>query len=283
MRAIATVLFATLAGGFVPGLSRADVPAACGDPALRDACLASCAAACEDAGFLKENVGYCLDNGMIGRTADMPPLTDAPQCAGHFDTAAIPSDGAETPPVPAPVEGTDCETLDRLSDRRRCELAKVAPACSPSVSQLVGEAQLLVRVIDDEVSQYGDLLTRDWTDVTNQELLCGFTIDELDQNYVVATENPAKLLSLKGQATDIQACQTQWEVFVRDNAATTGSDRLVDQVTRDADARLDALKGQIETISTSVDTLENAAEIIVGIVDLHIIYCNSDGTQGAAD
>ncbi|MGR3804777.1 MAG: hypothetical protein ACU0AY_14965 [Marinibacterium profundimaris] len=254
----------------------ADVPAACGDSELRGACLKSCAVACEDPGFLQENVGYCLDNALVGRTPDMAPLTDAPHCAAHFDTAAAEPDAAESDAADIPEE-TDCSTLDRLSERRKCELAKVAPACSSTVSQLVGEAQLLVRVIDDEVSQYGDLLTRDWTDVTNQELLCSFTIDELDENYVIATENPAKLLSMKSRATDIQACQTEWEVFVRDNAATTGSDRLVDQVTRDAEDRLDALQGQIETISTSVATLENAAEIIVGIVDLHIIYCNPDG------
>ncbi|MAC80615.1 MAG: hypothetical protein CML66_21410 [Rhodobacteraceae bacterium] len=172
---------------------------------------------------------------------------------------------------------TDCSQLEKLSERRICELAKVAPSCSPSVSQLIGEAQLLVRVIDDEVSQYGDLLTRDWSDVDNQELLCAFSIDELDRNYDIATENPAKLISLRNQATDIQACQTEWETFVRDNAATTGSDRLVDQVTRDAEARLDSLKGQIETLTSSVATLENAADVIVGIVDLHIIYCNPDG------
>ncbi|MEM8729468.1 MAG: hypothetical protein AAGF79_06070, partial [Pseudomonadota bacterium] len=251
----------------------AEVPAGCRDSALRETCLASCASACDDPDFLQEHVGYCLDNNLVGRAADLPALVDGPQCAAHFDTAAAPSD-PEEPPATAEI---DCAALPRLSEQRRCELAKVAPACSPTVSQLIGEAQLLVRVIDDEVSQYGDLLTRDWTDVTNQELLCGFTIDELDTNYVIATENPAKLLSMKTRATDIQACQTEWEVFVRDSAASTGSDRLVDQVTRDAEARLDALKGQIQRISTSVETLENAAEIIVGIVDLHIIYCNPDG------
>ena len=272
MRAV-MVAAAMLTGLFASSSAMADVPEACRMSDLRDACLASCAVACEDSDFLQENVGYCLDNALVGRSADMAPLTDAPQCAAHFDTAAA----EPAPPAEDTPAEVDCSELTRLSERRRCELAKVAPACSPTVSQLIGEAQLLVRVIDDEVSQYGDLLTRDWTDVTNQELLCSFTIDELDENYVIATENPAKLLSMKSRATDIQACQTEWEVFVRDNAATTGSDRLVDQVTRDAEDRLDALKGQIETISTSVTTLENAAEIIVGIVDLHIIYCNPDG------
>ncbi|MBB95898.1 MAG: hypothetical protein CML68_15055 [Rhodobacteraceae bacterium] len=281
MRA-ATVLIASIFGALLHAPAFAEVPQACRDASLRDTCLKSCAVACEDADFLKDNVGYCLDNGLVGRSADAPSLSDGPGCAAHFDTETTQAQQPAEPP--AEETGTDCAELDRLSDRRRCELAKVAPSCSPSVSQLIGEAQLLVRVIDDEVSQYGDLLTRDWTDVTNQELLCGFTIDELDQNYVVATENPAKLRSLKTQATDIQACQTEWEVFVRDNAATTGSDRLVDQVTRDAEARLDSLKGQIETVSTSVTTLENAAEIIVGIVDLHIIYCNPDGpVPGSAD
>ena len=268
------ITFAILSGLLFGNAALAQVPQACRTADIRAACLKSCAPACEDSAFLNDNVGYCLENGLLGRPVDAPPLTDDAICADHF--AAVPVEEPAALPSSQPTT-TDCVALDRLSDRRRCELAKVAPACSPSVSQLIGEAQLLVRVIDDEVSQYGDLLTRDWTDVTNQERLCAFTIDELDQNYVIATENPATLLSLKTQATDIQACQTEWEGFVRDNAATTGSDRLVDQVTRDAEARLGALKGQIETISTSVDTLENAAEIIVGIVDLHIIYCNPDG------
>lgn len=275
MRA-ATALSVTILALLANAPLRAEVPQACLSTDLQSACLKSCAQACEDPDFLKEHVGYCLDNGLVGRSPDLPALTDAPECAAHFQTTPATLTGTAEPEADV-SEQTDCSQLEKLSERRMCELAKVAPACSPSVSQLIGEAQLLVRVIDDEVSQYGDLLTRDWSDVNNQELLCGFTIDELDRNYEIATENPAKLISLRNQATDIQACQTEWETFVRDNASSTGSDRLVDQVTRDAEARLDSLKGQIETLSSSVQTLENAAGIIVGIVDLHIIYCNPDG------
>lgn len=257
-------------------------------------CNSSCASACEDAEFLSNNAAFCISTGILyGKSTQkrddancvtiLPVGTDnavkprvATSGGGQMngDTVAVGATPAET------NAGTtsECGGLETQFKRRRCELAKVTPACAPTVTDLIGKSRLLVTQIELELEKYGDLLQRDWTDVSNRALLCGFSEVSLEDSYNLASENPEGLRALQRQATGVQGCQAEWETWVRDNAGNRSSDALIDSVTRDAEAQLVPLKGQIEGLSTSVSKLENAAETIGEIIDVHIIFCDPNGT-----
>lgn len=266
----------------------AEVPAPCLESDVRDLCPGSCAAACREAAFLEENATYCLNNGHFVDDPTAPG--DAPACVEHFGTAIvvdpplppIPGEPTSTNTEAVEPEGPDCDALTDVFEQRECELAKVAPACSPTVTELEARARLLVTEIDQELAQYGDLLTRDWTDVNNRQRLCEFSRAQLSENYQIATQNPEILRTLQRDAGDIQACQRDWEEWMRDNAETDASDSLIDAVTRDAEEQLGPLTEQMEELGVSVAKLQSAAETILGIVDVHIIYCDPDGTPPPA-
>lgn len=255
----------------------------CENAALQMSCQTTCAPACSNAEFLSKNTTYCLSNNLIGGTVQ--PKADESICAGVF--AKLVSQDNEAPSANpeddgASGAGDDCDTLSRLSERRKCKLAKVTPKCSPTVRDLEGRAQLLVTEIGNELKQYGDLLQRDWTDVDNRDLLCQFSLDQLDENHQLASENPELLRVLERQANDIQVCQADWETWVRENAGTRSSDVLIDQVTRDAEEQLGPLKTEIEGLSKSVSQLDSAAQTIVEIVDVHILFCDPEGSSPLA-
>lgn len=268
----------------------AEVPAPCLESDIRDLCPASCAAACGEAAFMAENATYCLSNGHFVDDPNANAPGDSRACVEHFGTAII----VGRPPLPIPggssgeaaptnteagqPEVPDCSALPTWSEQRRCELAKVTPACSANLTELEGQARLLVTAIDLELGHYGELLTREWTDLNNRALLCAFSLAELDRNYEIATRNPTILRILQRAATDIQACQTEWEQWVRDASGSEGSDSLIDSVTRDAEWQFEALRVQMENLRTSVARLQSAADTIVEIVDIHLIYCDPAGT-----
>lgn len=258
-------------------LSADEAAAVCREAGVRDLCLATCAQACRLGSFLEANVDYCLGRGLLGTDPGAPAPADAPACAGLLAGLT----GRATPdaaPEAAAPEGSDCESFATLSERRRCALAKVTPKCSATVTELESDARLLVDEITRELAQYGDLLERDWNDISNRQRLCVFSLAELDASYEAANDNPEILRALQQNASEIQACQSDWEDWVRSNAGTRASDSLIDQVSRDAEAQLGPLKAQVATLSQSVARLESAAATIVEIVDIHIIYCDPAGS-----
>lgn len=208
---------------------------------------------------------------------EISPQVDSEQCTGFFQPEVEKSEEAVEANA-ADTTSNQCDQYETYSERRRCELTQLTPQCSPTVVELEGRARLLVTQIGQELAQYGGLLERDWTDITNRAALCSFSIAQLDENYQVASENPELLRALQRQATGIQTCQGDWETWLRENAGTQGSDALIDQVTRDAEAQLGPLKGEIANLGESVQKLESATDTIGEIIDVHIFFCDPEGT-----
>jgi hypothetical protein len=263
------------------GMAVAEAPQACLQQNVREVCLQSCAEACRDDKFLGENLTYCLENGLVG--AGTLDVADAPECVGLFETSppGQQTQDASTSHGQIPAQVVDCSEFTKLSERLRCELNTTGPKCSASVEELQGQGRLLDTSIQAQLAQYGELLTKDWSDVNNRELLCAFSLSELDENYEVATQDPHALRAVQRQAISIQACMSEWEDFVRARAeAEAGSgdsDTLADELARDAEERLGPLQGQIENLSLSIGTLEAAADTITSIEKLHLIYCKAEG------
>jgi hypothetical protein len=248
----------------------------CASTDVQMQCQTTCAPACNVADFLGSNTTYCLDNALIGAASS--PTPDDASCSALFAVFSDEDPVEEVVIAESELTDDECAGLGTRSAQRRCELAKIAPACSPTVVELEGRARLLVSEIGIELDQYGDLLESDWTDVNNRDLLCGFSLEQLDQNYEVATENPEMLRALQRQANDLQSCQTNWEVWMRENAGTRSSDTLIDQVMRDAETQLGPLKDRITGLGQSVLKLESASGTIGEIIDVHIFLCDPEGT-----
>lgn len=248
----------------------------CSDSEVQTICQTTCAPYCGDRVFLEANLDYCSDNGFISFSPT--PDADDDSCAAIFAQDTTDGDGTGEPVVNAGSDDHPCAEFETYSERRRCELTQLTPACSPTVVELEGRARLLVTEIGLELNQYGELLERDWTDITNRDALCTFSIAQLDENYNMASENPALLRALQRQATEIQACQAEWEAWLRDNAGTQSSDVLIDQLTRDATAQLGPLQERIENLSRSVNKLETATDRIGEIIEVHIFFCDPDGS-----
>lgn len=258
--------------------ARAEVPEQCLENNIRNQCPESCTVACNDADFLSENTTFCLGRGIFAGSPS-PSDLDAPECADLFATSRDgDGSGGAAPPPATPTDITECEELDSIFEQRRCILAIVSPECSASVPELQGRARLLVTEIEEELRPYGELLDRDWTDISNLELLCAFTVEGLEENYQIASQNPDSLRVLQRNAREIQNCQGEWEVWIRDYPAQANSvgisDELVDQMARASAAQLGALEDQMEGLSVSIDRLENAAVTIVSIIDLYIAGCD---------
>lgn len=246
----------------------------CSNSEMQNTCPASCAQLnCGDESFLENNVTFCVTN--FFNEESRAKAKDSAACSSILGVAA--NSGTET--EDAQFETTtaveeDCTRHDDIFAQEECELAKLAPSCSPTVVELEGRSALLVTDIKAELSTYGDLLTRDYSDVKERDALCAFTRDELSSSFKLASENPAILKSLQRQAQDVQACQTDWEDVVRGYKAEGTSDSLIDTLVRGSEAKLEDLKVEISSLTTSVDKLENAATTIRGIIRLYVAFCD---------
>lgn len=261
------------------GASAQDVTKLCSSESVQELCQQTCATQCAEPGFLGSNVSYCVDNGFVGSYADLSAVKDEASCEEIF--------GRESQPVPsittaeqATSDTSECDDIKSISQKRNCIAKKNRPSCSQSVATLQEQAELLVVGIENELNQYGDLLTGDWQNAENRKELCKLKLDDLDEKYEMATDNPASLRSSQRQAQDIQKCQSEWEKYVREqaekraeNAKGTGSDSRADTLAREAEAQLEPLKVQISDLSKNIAQLETVAETIIGIVDDHLVYC----------
>jgi hypothetical protein len=249
----------------------ANTTAQCGTEAVRQMCPASCKPSCGEESFLLGNVEYCIKIGALGD--GNVTVEDGAGCAAIFETSS------PQPVVPAlagdSTAGSECSAIKSIIQRKKCELAEIAPACAPTVAKLESKAGLLVTTIQGELSKYGDLLQREWGDVANRDALCALTEEELDEGYRKATEDPANLLSSQRQAQSLQACMSEWEGFVRNSAGTASSDKLRDSLARSSEQRLIPLGEQIQELSKSIKKLESAAVKIEEIVGYYVNYCGS--------
>lgn len=251
----------------------------CQDVAQRDACAASCASACADTDFFLANTPFCAANGLQGGVlgAVMEGVSDSASCTA-FSVAED-----ETDPSPAVVlaaEGEmseECASLPTLSQRRICQTSAGRPTCAPSIARLENEARLMVRSIEVELAQFGNLLEQDWESIENREALCALTLAELDANYVSATEDPARLTRLQVNAGEMQQCHAEWQQYALNRASAAVNDDLNRQLADDSDAQMGPVAETMTALQVSVDTLRGAADAIVAIVDNHLIYCENDG------
>lgn len=251
----------------------------CVDADVQNACAASCAPACADATFFVANTPYCaanaLSGGVMGELFD--GVVDSDMCTA-FEVAEAEPEAPVT--VIRGSEGemsAECAALPSLSQRMACQRVDEVPSCAPNVPRLEANANLVVRSIGEELAQYGDLLERDWTEIDNQALLCEFTLTELDESYVAATEDPQRLERLQDNAREIQSCHAEWEMFARDRATAATSDSLVDSAQRESAERLTVVADTIEDLRGSIEQLRGAADTIVGIVDAHLTFCDNEG------
>ena len=265
----------------------------CQEAAVQEICMTTCATACKSSEFLTNHVDYCLSNGLIGGTS--APPADAASCSAIFGAAgdnAQPTPPAEVnrvdPPEPsiqpavtepAAKDEIDCSTVKGFIERKRCEQAKIAPKCAPTVTDLENQSRLLVTQIEAELSTYGELLLRDWSEINNRALLCAFTEADLEESYNLAAGNQDSLHTLQRQATSIQSCQSEWETLVRDNAGNLTSTDLIDVIARDAEKQLEPLKKQINRLSESIGQLQNAAKTIDQIGAAYVNFCDGKGTS----
>ena len=254
----------------------------CANIATQGSCARTCATLCSEQRFFAANAQFCIENafegGVPGQVSDL--LLDTDVCsisAPETATSANPESDIAT--VELDVEGAtseECAGLASLTARRQCERDRAAPSCARNFDDLEGQARLLVRQINGELGQYGDLLTRDWTAINNRDALCELSLADLDNSFVAATEDPDALEILQGDAREIQSCHDDWIVFAEARASSRLSDVVVDQSLRDAAARLSTVANTISHLDTSIATLRGAAETIVGIVDTYLIFCSSD-------
>lgn len=243
--------------------------AGCAATDIQKLCQTTCAVACSDGSFLAENASYCLGLGLMSGESKI--AADAAACAATFSSAVV-----ETTTVDVP-DFDECES-DDIFAREECILAKITPQCSPTVSSLRGRAELLVTEIQNELAQYGELLERDWSNVSNGDLLCQFTRDDLRDYYQISSENPGLLNGLQRQASGIQFCGVEWEEWMRSSdirKTPNISSELIDQLSREAERDLVPLRSQIKNLRVSTETLENAEDSIIAIVQLHILSCDA--------
>lgn len=266
----------------------------CQDISIQALCASTCAQACSSTEFVDNNFDFCDSTGMLG--GESSALPDDPSCAAKFtvtpplgaDPDAVPSSQGElddsgvtdasTPPKSDADSNSECDALETQFAKRRCKFAKETPACARTVTELEGQSRLLVTQIGLELGKYGELLARDWKDVKNRSLLCAFSEAELERSYNLASKNPDALRALQRQATGVQECQGDWEIWIRERAGNKSSDVLIDVLTRDAEAQLGPLKSQIEGLSTTISKLQNASQTIGEIIDQHIFFCDPNGT-----
>lgn len=266
------------------GPVRAQVNAAeaCTSSGAQQLCPATCGGFCSDAEFLRDNVSYCAVAGFSSGGA-----TDSAECTTLFGAAdAV---GGDEDPDPAPSQHEvvetatpteDCSRFERQSERRRCELQLEGgrPTCSANVPDLERSAALLASEVQAQLASYGDLLTRDLSDVSSRELLCSISLEELDKNYERATSEPEGLRVIQRNAADVQTCQGEWQEYVRNRQAAGVSDALQDDTARSLQEQLAPLEEQLVELSSSITKLNQAAQTIDGLIVIHFDFCDPEGT-----
>lgn len=276
--------------------------------------MASCAQACDDSAFLNANTDYCTGNDLL--QPDMRAgLEDDPICPSLVSAnAGVPSgepavgtegamEAGTAEAAPATNEqdtgrseypsteqektaadagvGEDCSQLERLSQRILCENQKnqTSPSCARNMPELESDARLLVTEVRQELAQYGELLDLDLTSVESRELLCAFSLEDLDAHYARATKDPEALRTIQRRADFLQQCRAEWETYLREEAVSNEvSDRLSDQIARDTRKQFEPLQAQLRTLSSSITRLEQASGAIGGLIRFHISVCDPAGT-----
>ncbi len=196
---------------------------------------------------------------------------------------------AETPGT-ARSSPEDCAKYKKITERVACEERDKKPKCASRTPELLDRANLLITSIDQELKQYGDLLTLDFSKIDNREKLCAYSSTNLDQYYDLTTKNPDGLNALQAEAAGIQRCQTEWEAYISPvpdgqrtvRTAKTGSDALADSIVRANRADLEKLKPTMEGLTRSVLTLRNAAERIKEVARFHGSACRPEGSSNLA-
>jgi hypothetical protein len=129
------------------------------------------------------------------------------------------------------------------------------------------------------LASYGDLLTRDLSDVSSRDLLCEFSLEELDDNFARANDEPELLRATQATARNLQSCQNDWEEYVRGRDLGAGvSDELQDQTARDLEEQLEPMQEQFQALNASIDRLQVAAQTIEGLILIHIDFCRPQGS-----
>ncbi len=135
-------------------------------------------------------------------------------------------------------------------------------------------------MVEQELGQYGELLTRDYSDVSNRNLLCEFSMPELEENYVLATDDPETLRVTQENTRELQDCRKEWEAYYR-NRSQRGdtSDSLTDNLVRDSQEAMRPLTERMQDLSRSISNLERAGATIENLILLHYDWCPSGGVS----
>lgn len=293
---IAAVL--SLSGSFV-GAALAKERDACSKPAVQELCGASCSTLCgNDVAFLQQNRSFCApiltgendpeDDAVCASMLPMPSETGSDQPFGNDPAPPQNSDTSEEQqsiPAARTTEdtGEDCSKFDSRSEQLRCEQnRKGRPICSITAVALEDDASLLVTEVRQELQQYGELLARDLTDIASRDLLCEFSLEELDANYQRATKDPEALKTIQRRADGIQECRREWEDYLRNRATSPAiSDIIVENTAEASRRQFEPLVEQLENLSRSITKLEQAASTIDGLIIIHIDFCAPEGTKAS--
>jgi hypothetical protein len=271
----------------------------CNKPAIQNLCSAACGSLCgDDASFLRANRSFCTaalanqDEAMDDAVcADILPGLAASDVETSSDGGSAPASGTspdtgETPGLTgtaAAPPAEDCNRFESRSEQLRCiQNSKGRPTCSATAVALEDDASLLVTEVRQELSQYGELLSRDLTDTASRDLLCEFSRDELDENYNRATQDPEALRTIQRRADSIQDCRRQWEDYLRNRATSPDiSDFLVEDTAEASREQFKPLIEQLENLSSSITKLEQAASTIDGLIIIHIDFCPAEGIKAS--
>ncbi len=287
MRGIAAAALLML--GFFTNSAFSQAVDGCSTPAMQNLCASGCGSFCsEDPAFLQSNPSFCA-SVLSGQTE----ARDDDVC-----TTLLPG-LAEAPAPPEPVEdekaseltpgviratSEDCARFETRSEQVRCmQGSRGRPTCSATAVALEADASLLVTEVRQELSQFGDLLSEDLTDIASRDRLCEFSIDELDQSYKRATQDPEALRTIQRRADDIQDCRDQWEEYLRNGATNPDiSDVIVDNTAEETRKNFLPLIEQLQNLSSSITKLEQAASTIDGLIIIHIDFCPAEGIKASA-
>lgn len=261
-----------------PGLAEASQD--CSDPSVQNLCGKTCFQRCSgDPAFQRNNMVFCTS------VQSSDALKDDRVCA-NFSLVPTANDTESSSSGTAPTEGTvnvggdeDCMRFESRPEQLRClQNKKGRPSCSSTAVSLENDAQLLVAEVRQELEQYGDLLTRDLTDVASRDLLCRFSLEDLDQNYQRATNDPGALRTIQRRADTIQDCRQQWEDYLRNRATSSSiNDDIIQNTAESTRERFKPLTEQLQNLSTSITTLEQAASTIDGLIIIHMDFCPPEG------
>lgn len=257
----------------VPGFCR-DYLTLCTQNSLQLLCSETCRSACNDLRYSDGNQNYCSTE-LKGR--------DDASCSAIFAAVEVPESLLAPAVVEEPSPADECNKLERIRDQILCRQQSQTsenprPNCSDTPQALEQEAALLSTMVEQELSQYGELLTRDYSDVSNRDLLCEFSMPELEENYVLATDDPESLRVTQENTRELQECRKEWEAYYR-NRSQRGdtSDSLTDNLVRDSQETMRPLTERMQELSRSISNLERAGATIENLILLHYDWCPSAG------